>query len=1085
MKILKNWEKLRIHNKFDGTKFEELVKELLSVMFQNIEWKPTKHSWDGNKDFVSKGFKGEEKWAECKCYQKNLDLKILAPTLIMSSIHDIKEIYIFSYSKINKNTRTKIISFANKRDAKLILFEDESLENLILKYRNDINFDDYFYPISIMPEDLISLPDNDVYYFNNRLNKLLNKRMFRKEHIKLNDLIELDVILFNKFCNDEKVEISFKDASKNLVFNASSYSCILKNGEIKKLKFFITVHSYVPILKFPAIYLNNKLISSSFHMKCDWLLETPLIGNDKQQKTINKYITSQQNNVVIITGTSGVGKTKFMKHFYLETKKSSPFVFYSSGERDNRAKDWIRQMLADIFDLPLLDMRFKQTTDSNNKELITQILYNYDFDFSLHKEKVVNLLFYNLISNSKAGLYLFFDNMQCFDDLTTEYLQEIIQKLKYKTKTSLHIIISFNTDYIFSKATQAFYTYLNQENDDIAHIELTNFSNNSAKMYIDSCFDAIENSYTFNNMIKEKLLNISHRNPFLLEQLLLNLLDYGVLINEKGRLLVTSHAELDKVLNFPIQKIDDIINKRLHFIYEEYPEKINQFEFLVKILVFMNSTCLEIFKFCDIAIESVEILLSKGIISFENQEYHFRNQLIQRYFKLNSNILSENEIKALTNAIERVPITNSQAYLFILHCLNRTCKQSMYIDMIKNLNKIDNLDLYTTVCKYILQQYNSLDKENLQILLHQAVPIFKNATCNMNITNSFELHKDFYYSCLKFIDITEDNVIDYFDFIIYYMNILLEIRKHEELVNVADCCMRLLNSPNSYKNYIVTYYKSRILNRKHIAINRTFIDVEESYCKEALLLLEESKRLSIEIENIDLQIQNEIDFGYLYNHDIKYKECIKNHWFNAYELFINHKQEVPYWETGVLLHYMQALLLEENPNYHKIDEIMKQCFNAYNNHITSYFFYLKARLLELIINLKKRELNEYYLEKTNKMVSNYGNIGMLLIITYIFAIYKPDKVVYWEQLFYHIKTICKNNYQKAKYYPLLSEAIMNIKKLDSTFYISTDDIENDYLKYDISTLNKMDLNKLIETTRKAQTKSLFYDKNKKRNFPWV
>ena len=115
MKYLTDWNAFKENGSFNGNLFEDLVKELLACMYPNVIWEQTKKSWDGNKDFVSKGLHSNEKWAECKCYKKKLDLKVLAPTLVMSTVSNIKDILIFSYSEINTNAKRKIAQFAERQ----------------------------------------------------------------------------------------------------------------------------------------------------------------------------------------------------------------------------------------------------------------------------------------------------------------------------------------------------------------------------------------------------------------------------------------------------------------------------------------------------------------------------------------------------------------------------------------------------------------------------------------------------------------------------------------------------------------------------------------------------------------------------------------------------------------------------------------------------------------------------------------------------------------------------------------------------------------------------------------------------------
>ena len=74
-----------------GIQFEVLVEYLLSQMFtaEELCFKNTKLSHDGNKDFWAIDAANEVWWAECKNYTPNIALTQLAPTLIMAEINQV------------------------------------------------------------------------------------------------------------------------------------------------------------------------------------------------------------------------------------------------------------------------------------------------------------------------------------------------------------------------------------------------------------------------------------------------------------------------------------------------------------------------------------------------------------------------------------------------------------------------------------------------------------------------------------------------------------------------------------------------------------------------------------------------------------------------------------------------------------------------------------------------------------------------------------------------------------------------------------------------------------------------------------
>ena len=111
MKYLKEnyWNKInsgQLDNK--GICFENLVRKLLFAEYGNNVFHDTKGSWDGNKDFYYYS-KQNNYWVECKNYSSNIDLKVLASTLIMAQLSEIDTILYYSYSPININAKAKLL----------------------------------------------------------------------------------------------------------------------------------------------------------------------------------------------------------------------------------------------------------------------------------------------------------------------------------------------------------------------------------------------------------------------------------------------------------------------------------------------------------------------------------------------------------------------------------------------------------------------------------------------------------------------------------------------------------------------------------------------------------------------------------------------------------------------------------------------------------------------------------------------------------------------------------------------------------------------------------------------------------------
>ena len=126
--------------KKDGDKFEQLVADILAILYQNegITFQRTQTTHDGSKDFVGKQHGREIIWAECKNYKNSISLTQVSPTLVMAEVCQIDEILFFSYSEITSGARQKLCSYAQLRGKKLRLYDGEALESLIFSLGDSV-----------------------------------------------------------------------------------------------------------------------------------------------------------------------------------------------------------------------------------------------------------------------------------------------------------------------------------------------------------------------------------------------------------------------------------------------------------------------------------------------------------------------------------------------------------------------------------------------------------------------------------------------------------------------------------------------------------------------------------------------------------------------------------------------------------------------------------------------------------------------------------------------------------------------------------------------------------------------------------
>ena len=129
-----------------GLIFEDLIERLLIAMFPNQTWRRTAETHDGKRDFVypSDEHLPDQKWAECKNYNSNLSLNIIAPTLIMGTIENIESIFFFSYSPLNDNAIEGLLRYSKKTQKEIKIYDGNVLESLICEFHKLHDIADFF-----------------------------------------------------------------------------------------------------------------------------------------------------------------------------------------------------------------------------------------------------------------------------------------------------------------------------------------------------------------------------------------------------------------------------------------------------------------------------------------------------------------------------------------------------------------------------------------------------------------------------------------------------------------------------------------------------------------------------------------------------------------------------------------------------------------------------------------------------------------------------------------------------------------------------------------------------------------------------
>lgn len=200
-----------------GILFEDVIERLLSAMFPEETWKRTSESHDGKRDFIypAEEYLKEQKWAECKNYNSNLSINVIAPTLIMGAIKSIECIFFFSYSPLNDTAIENLLHYAELGKSTVKIYDGNLLESLICKY-HAVNDLEKFFPNTNFEKAYEELKKKQLRIVKT-LYDLNGNKLPPTHRFELGELFNFRIIIQNLTWKSLNLDISFKVGNQRIL----------------------------------------------------------------------------------------------------------------------------------------------------------------------------------------------------------------------------------------------------------------------------------------------------------------------------------------------------------------------------------------------------------------------------------------------------------------------------------------------------------------------------------------------------------------------------------------------------------------------------------------------------------------------------------------------------------------------------------------------------------------------------------------------------------------------------------------------------------------------------------------------------
>lgn len=489
------WDKFITNEKYNGLAFEDLVEELL-ILIYGRKWVRTPQTHDGNKDFYL-NLNDKIFWAECKNYKDVISLKVLAPTLVMAQVCNADVILFFSRSTINRFAREKIISYGYKTSKKILFYDGKLLEQLILQYNNKLPFR-FQIPNELLRNIQIeNSPLNvSVLFFNSIYSKMITTEEDYIDYknisiLHYNEPFTLLLTIYNNSTACSNIEISFIDNSVDsncfeyLNKNISPTEKFIENislnpGESKAIPLNLRVTNFkknicLPNLQIKYTNMHGQIdcwTSEIVSVTCKWIGKTKLLGShyNKIVKDVEDILVGNNNfSALLLTGSSGTGKSRILNECCCPLMKNGYKILELNVTTEHSTVNLLKEIIYFLYEVPSeLIMQVIQERivgkkyDGINTDLILRIadlINSLDEDLNIFLAQSKDLLFEKM---SKMRIAIIVDNMQFSSEHFQQFWREYITFSINQQRTNKSILfVSVNLDYLTEESAKTIYVLKN------------------------------------------------------------------------------------------------------------------------------------------------------------------------------------------------------------------------------------------------------------------------------------------------------------------------------------------------------------------------------------------------------------------------------------------------------------------------------------------------------------------------------------------------------------------------------------------------------------------------------------------------
>jgi hypothetical protein len=967
--------------KNNGLAFEDLVENILNLEFDHLNWEKTKTSWDGAKDFIGRKDGTLDVWAECKMYQNTLQLNVISKTLIMAINYQINRIIIFSWSKLTSGAIKELANFSSTTRTHIQVFDDELLEDLILKHINNKAIKSFFPNVKKQDFKTISSKPKIEQFFSTEIqldsiqtDHSKDESNPRSNQIHIDTPCMFQIMVYPNTIEQVNIAIDLSELLKKEqllgILNKEKLdidkhckiSKNLSSGEIYSLKIYFAPSQKGPQEIPPCnIFINNnKFQTDLVKFNVTRLTRPTLVGESIIQALKNFHTKISSNNLIyaaVINGLGGVGKSRFLEECISRLLKENYRICKLDG-KSVQCKNFnlfVVELLTQLWKLPnpkIFKDEFStlksQTLEKNDYYFIHSGLYEIIKMCTLSEQTISNEIedkIYQILQEGflkQNRIAILIDNIQSLDSKSILLVKKLTEQIGIPGQNV--ILLTFNIEeLIYSHEAASYYQDIKeklQSDRNSLFFTIDEFSEKDVILFVDAHLKNTTSDLTFSKqypLLFELICKHIQPRPLDLYLFFYLLVDKDAIELYDEMFFIKDFEVFNDILLGIEKTTENILMQRLNKLHSD----TKSLDVLILLMYFGEVAIDLLIENFYIKYETIKKLANGCWIKIlTDKKITFYHPKIEKFIIENEHTLLKTRGTAIFTLlnnnidIENYPLVNFAISHSKSQILPRALDELLRLSTLNTRNKL----FATKIYNYVTEKFYNVPPA---VYLKAIQKI-----CNLIAENSNVIIVE---KLAHFNEILNDYVPKesearlYFQVVRQYASHLCTKDPYKSISIINNGLYKLKKIEKNLSEHVTNFIFMNLKNRLSFCY-RTIRNQDK-----AREVGEEALNIAKKINNIPFICLCYIDLGYIFLGDVKDKNKLIEYWDEAVNLFNQNKENIREEDISIALGAMVVeayLCAIKNKAYCEAISKVEEIISLSKEH-----FYMHCEILGILAKI--------------------------------------------------------------------------------------------------------------------------------------